>query len=227
MSEQMKTEEVLAILAGHPLFRGTDLSAVGPVVRRSLLRSAAKGEQLNADGPALYCLLKGRARVLQPYGKRSVVLNTLSACGVFGVAQLFGNEPSATSVVASAGCVVLRIGMQDVEKLLKTDYTFARNYIVFLSDRIRFLNRRIAAFTAGDSEHVLASYLLSLPDAGDGKEIPLPALASLASALNMSRPTLYRAFDVLSETGAARKNGNAVKILNRKKLEEIKKGNLS
>jgi len=103
---------------------------------------------------------------------------------------------------------------------LRHDSRFTVNYIAFLSDRIKFLNKKIAAFTAGDGEKTLADYLLSLPE-NDGA-VRLPSnMSRLSQYLNISRPTLYRAFSSLSERGIIEKNGAAVKIISVEKLKQI------
>ncbi len=224
MQSNGKPEKTAGIV--HPLFRGVRPDHLEKALRSAEKRTYRKGEELSCGAPALYLLESGKARVYRTSGGKKVLYNTLVAGSAFGCAQLFGGGGYVTTVVAANSCVCRIIPEAAVEKLVETDHAFARNYVAFLTDRIRFLNRRISSFTAGTGEQTLASYLLSLlPVSGetgsDRAEVRLPLkMAALASALNMSRPTLYRAFRILEEQGAAVKDpeSNAVRIASVRQL---------
>lgn len=213
----------------HPLFRDVRPDHLEKALLSSEKRTYRKGEELSCGAPALYLLESGKARVYRMSSGKKVLYNTLTAGSAFGCAQLFGGGGTVTTVVAANPCVCLIIPEEAVGKLVETDHAFARNYVSFLTDRIRFLNKRISSFTAGTGEQVLASYLLShLSVSGnaetDAGEVKLPLkMAALASALNMSRPTLYRAFRTLKEQGAAVKDpeSNAVRIASVRQLKII------
>ena len=213
----------------HPLFRDVLPDHLEKALGKAEKRTFRKGEELLCGEPALYLLESGKARVYRMSSGKKVLYNTLAAGSAFGCAQLFGGGGSVTTVVAACPCVCLIIPEKAVGTLVETDHAFARNYVAFLTDRIRFLNKRISSFTAGTGEQVLASYLLShltAPEHAGTDEgmVKLPLkMAALASALNMSRPTLYRAFRTLEEQGSAVKepDANAVRVLSIRQLKII------
>ena len=85
--------------------------------------------------------------------------------------------------------------------LLTGTPAFALNYVAFLSDRIRFLNRRLACLGAGSAARRLAAWLdASIPDGAAEYELPL-SLSRLPDALGVSRASLYRALDELEAAG--------------------------
>lgn len=217
----MNQNDLIEALRATELFRDADGASLSAAVFASEVLKFAKGEQMYTGDPALYILISGKAVVRRESGGQNVILNTLGRGSVYGAAQLFGGAAGLTRVTASCRSTCLRMSQDAVKDLIRSDSSFALSYIAFLSDRIRFLNRRIASFTAGDGERTLEDYLLSLPRGKDGAvTIPL-SMVRLAAALNMSRPTLYRSFSSLCDRGVIEKNGNDVKILSSKKQEEL------
>ena len=92
------------------------------------------------------------------------------------------------------------------------------SYISFLSERIKFLNRKILYYTAGSAERRLALYLTSFPSDTVTPDLPMNALADL---LDIGRASLYRAFDRLSEDGFITRDQNTVIIIDREKMKNF------
>lgn len=68
---------------------------------------------------------------------------------MFGAAALFGKDSGYVStVISKTASDVLFVSESKVKELITSDSQVALAYISFLSDRIRFLNRKISAFTA-------------------------------------------------------------------------------
>ena len=158
--------------------------------------SFAKGEVIYDSEHAkraLALVLEGRVRVL--HGR--VVMNELHAGDVFGAAALFGEEdPFPTTVAARTDCRVLFIPQATVSAWMAAVPRVGENYIRFLSDRIRFLNRRLATLTAGQTDGKLWRYLLAHRDESGSVHLS-GGLAELAKALNMGLSSLYRCLDAL------------------------------
>lgn len=163
--------------------------------------------------PALALVLGGHARVM--HGR--VVMNDLYSGDVFGAAALFGSgEPYLTTVVAVTDCRLWLIPQETVSRWMVAVPRVAENYVRFLSDRIRFLNRRLSTLTAGPSDDKLWSYLLAKRDA-DGVVALSGGMSELAERLDMGRSSLYRSLDALTESGRIRREGKKIVIL---KMEE-------
>lgn len=88
----------------------------------------------------------------------------------------------------------------------------AQNYVRFLSDRIRFLNRRLATLTAGQNDGKLWQYLQACREE-DGRVTLLTGMTGLAKRLDMSRSSLYRSLDALEESGRIRRDGKCIFLL--------------
>ncbi len=163
-------------------------------------RTYSKGETIYDDTRArraLALVLEGAVQVF--HGK--VVMNTLTAGDIFGVAALFGQgEPYPTRVAAKTECRVCLIPQEAVSAWMAAYPQVAENYVCFLSDRIRFLNRRLGTLTAGAAESKLWRYLLAHADAS-GRVSPPGGMSELAKSLGVGRSSLYRSLDTLAAEG--------------------------
>ncbi len=158
---------------------------------------------------ALALVLDGCVRVY--HGR--VVMNDLHAGDVFGAAALFGDEvPFPSKVTAHTACRILFLPQQTVSRWMMEIPQVGENYIRFLSDRIRFLNRRLSTLTAGDTDDKLWRYLLAHCDA-NGTVLLTGGMTALAETLDMGRSSLYRCLDTLAEAGKIRRHGKQINVI--------------
>ena len=159
-------------------------------------------------------LLSGQVQVTN--GTLSVSL--LEAGELFGAAALYNDLPDyATTLTARTPCRILFLPQEEVDRLLGEEPLLRRNYLRYLSGRIRFLSGRLQAVTQTGAEGKLARYLLS-----SGEDAPIRTSATdLARRLGLSRASLYRAFDALEGAGLIRREGKTVCILDRSGLEGV------
>lgn len=171
---------------------------------------------------SLGIVLEGRLRVTKENAdKRPIVMSTLQRGAMFGAAALFNSEPEyATKITAIERSRVLFLPQRLVKRMIEREPDIAENYIRYLSERILFLNRKIYFLTAGTAEQRLAGFLLDNLAVGEFSEMPM-TMHRLADALNMSRASLYRAFDELTASGAVSKQGKLVCINNAELLKDL------
>ena len=171
---------------------------------------------------SLGIVLDGKLRVTKENADmRPIVMSTLQRGALFGAAALFNSEPEyATKITAIERSRVLFLPQRLIKRMIEREPDIAENYIRYLSERILFLNRKIYFLTAGTAEQRLAGFLLDNLAVGEYSEMPMP-MHRLADALNMSRASLYRAFDELTESGAVSKQGKLVCINNAELLKNL------
>lgn len=171
---------------------------------------------------SLGIVLEGRLRVTKENADmRPIVMSTLQRGALFGAAALFNSEPEyATKITAIERSRVLFLPQRLIKRMIEREPDIAENYIRYLSERILFLNRKIYFLTAGTAEQRLAGFLMDNLAVGEYSEMPMP-MHRLADALNMSRASLYRAFDELTESGAVSKQGKLVCINNAELLKNL------
>ena len=108
------------------------------------------------------------------------------------------------------------ISAESVKALLEKDKQIMFNYIQFLSQRIRILNKRISCFTAGNSEKRLYFFLEGL--ANEDKIVDLDiSMKTLCEMLDIGRASLYRAFEKLEKDNLILKEGKKITILGEQK----------
>lgn len=209
--------EIASSLSASALFRGV-LPETVSLAARSGAVSFRKGEEIPSG--TLGLVLSGCVHAVGAAQERTPLLNTFREGDAFGVASLFGGVCGATCLKAAGDCQLLLLTQETLDALIASDPVFARNYIAFLTGKIRFLNRKIAAFTAGNAEKTLARYLLSLPtDPADKDTVIIPmSLSKLAASLCIARSSLYRAFDDLEKSVLLRRDETRVTLTSREEL---------
>lgn len=173
----------------------------------------SKGDELYRNG-LLAIIITGSATV-----KRNndigdcITIRTVSQGELFGAASVFGSwKYGMSSIIADTSCEMLYISEDGFIDILKQYPQISINYIKFLSDRIRFLNRKLDAFTAKSTEERLYEYLLSQSDS-DGNIYLNFGMAELARRLNVGRTSIYRDIESLESKKLISRNGHNFKIL--------------
>lgn len=224
----MKLNEIeTELVSKTELFRGSPPSVLTRILAVSDCTAAEyEKNEVVYDKTNFYrslgIVLEGRLRVTKENAdKRPIVMSTLQRGAIFGAAALFNSEPEyATKITAIERSRVLFLPQRLIKRMIEREPDIAENYIRYLSERILFLNRKIYFLTAGTAEQRLAGFLLDNLAVGEFSEMPMP-MHRLADALNMSRASLYRAFDELTASGAVSKQGKLVCINNAELLKNL------
>lgn len=155
---------------------------------------------------AMGVVLEGNLSVLK--GKE-LLLNTLGPGQCFGAAAIFcPAEDYVTTVAAKTPAALVFLSDQWLTGLFTRHPPAAVAYIAFLSQRIRFLNRKIDSFTAPNAQETLYRHLLAIQR--DGTAEITGGYSQLARALNIGRASLYRALEALEAEGRIRREGKRI-----------------
>lgn len=173
-----------------------------------------KGVRIFSGGqfrPALAMILSGEVQVFRTDDDgRRVVMNRLSAGQVFGAAALFGDTDAyVTEIEALRPTSLVFISQAQMSAYIARYPLVAENYIRFLSDRIRFLNHKIAGFTNGPTGNRLYRYLLEHRQPDGRVDVPV-SMVELAQSLNIGRSSLYRSLDALEAEGWINRDGRDI-----------------
>ncbi len=135
----------------------------------------------------------------------SVTVRTIYSGDIFGAASMFGVwREGKSKITADNCCTVYYISEQQLCCLMKEHFQIAVNYIYYLTERIRFLNHRIDAFSAGSAVQKVYEYLLSLSE--DNTVTLNFGIAELARRLKIGRTSIYRSLHILEENGLLKRN---------------------
>jgi len=197
-------EPTLSLLQKTALFQN-----LTPVQLQKLLTDRGRIIEFSA-GEVLYdphhfqraigIVLKGLLKVST---ENEVVLNQLNGGSMFGVAGLFLERDEYVTVIrAIKTSQVFFLTAEDLESLFKQEYTVCQNYLRFLSQRIVFLNQRISSFVATNPAEALYVFLARMASAGEMETFHLSiSKQEICRQLNISRATLYRAWEQLIQEG--------------------------
>ena len=168
-------------------------------------------------------LISGKCAILrQKDGSDDVILNTLEKYDSFGVLAAFSSEDFPTSVRAMTDCEILFFSKAEIIELISAHPEVSLNLINFLTDRIAFLNKRIATFTCSSALSKLASFILSEYARCKSLEIPFNC-KRVATVINSGRASVYRALDSLSSEGAIIYDTKKIIIKNVEHIERMSK----
>jgi len=219
METSWLTDADRIVLSGFFLLQNVSPPLVDTTLADVRCRSAVygKGQPLSAPGQSDDCLgliLSGRVEVRQQAAERDLILRFLDPGDVFGAAVVFAKESAhVTQLTTLAKTRVVLFSQDLLSELMRRDFTAAENYMAFLTGRIQFLNRRIQSLISGSAEQLLRNFLVR-ESAGAHMVILDSSLSDLAQRLNISRASLYRAFDALEQGGYIQKTGKKIAILN-------------
>lgn len=161
---------------------------------------------------AIGYIIKGEA-VANSDNKNEAHLKTFQKGMSFGAAALFGGGNSYISTItAKTDLEVLFITEAELLRLFEKYPQTAVNYIAFLSEKVRFLNKKLNAVSSNGAENTVYKYLTSLAD--DGGEVKAFKNMTLVSrTLGISRASLYRALSSLEAQGCIIKENNKIKVI--------------
>ncbi len=138
----------------------------------------------------------------------AVPLNTVRAGRSFGIVSVISDtDEFPTRITASRDSEIVYLSKSDVVYIINKYPSVAHNIIHFLTDKVLFLNSKIATFSSDSVLEKLKSYLLS-EYKKFGNEFNFNCKKT-AEAINVGRASLYRSIEKLSEA-------NIIKLQNKK-----------
>ena len=143
--------------------------------------------------------------------KTRVPIKKIVRLDPFGITAVFSKEDEfPTEIVATGECVVAFIEEDSLLKMIGYSPRIALNVITLLTDRIAFLNKRVAELSSGDCENKLSRYLYDQYKKIGDCEISFNCKKT-AELLNIGRASLYRSIKKLEDTGVIKyENGKII-----------------
>lgn len=143
---------------------------------------------------------------------QQMVMKRIYAGSCFGAAAVFGTADSYVSTVSAAeDAEICFITEETLVSLFEKHPVTAVNYIAFLSDRIRFLNKRLSVISCSDAENTVLKYLTLSADDNGYAVIPV-SMTELSKMLGLGRASLYRSLEALEKRGSIIRENNKIKV---------------
>lgn len=186
---------------------------------------AKKGSFLFSPGDAtkgFYAVLNGSIRVFRDSAKgKEITLEIVGAGSTLAEASLFTAKYHCYAEVLKDSTVFL-IPKDAFLQMIQTNIQFAATWIHILSLEVMRLRQRIEEITLKSPKTRIVSYILLLGEMQNSTSIVLPAhRKSIATLLDMTHETFYRASKELENEGLVHFEEQRVKIVNRAKMEEL------
>lgn len=227
----MQGNDITKRLSDIPLFADLPTNVLSELSSAAEVARFAPGETVmpssgNVNGEYITVILSGSVAVTKTVGGKEVLMRMLGKGAVSGVAMVYGSGDALSVLTARAVTKAAFISTEIIRELIRTDTAFAERFIRFLSSRIRFLNIRIQAYTCGSAEARLAFHIMQCDEENKGRIDCGISYTRLAGMLDISRASLYRAMDTLTERGVIVRDGREIVIKDRNLLMEIANGSL-
>ena len=160
---------------------------------------------------ALGIILYGSCAVTKESENGSMPMSVLRQTDRFGAASLFHDEEAYVArVMAQESTWVLLIDEKALRSMMQRDFRVTENYLRYLTARIRFLSGRLDGFVPQSVEERVLNHIKTRAE--NGLYESEWSVTQLASALRISRTTLYRAMDKLVSEGKIERHGRAFRL---------------
>ena len=198
------------VICSCPLLKGmseSDIAAL-PMIISGEVMTCPGGAVL--DSAFLYIVLKGSIRIeKQSSDGRYIPLKIAQTGAAVNAASVLSSHRELSRLTSVGQSIFLKVNEQSLRCSLKEGGVFSINYTEFLTDRICFLNDKIASFTGYSAESRLTLYL---QEHRSGDTVELPPLKSLADFLGVGRASLYRALDSMESEGTIKRDGHLIYV---------------
>ena len=174
-------------------------------------------------GKMIGFIVSGKCEVFRTCQNKIVSLNILEKNASFGITSLFSDDSEfPTQIKALTKSSVMFLDSTDVYSLIEKNHKVSFNIMRFLTNRIRFLNDRIATFSSQNVEKKLASYILTEYNRTKQCDMTFNCKKS-AEAISVGRASLYRALESLVTSGCITFESKKIFIKDPIGLERIAK----
>lgn len=216
MSSVYDVERYARQLSDTILFRGVTvdwirnwLSQSNSVIREYEACSYLFHKSDTADH--LGIILRGSADVNRVSHDGRMHMSILKKNDLYGAASLFGGKHAfGIDIKCIEKTRVLIISADEMLDLLSENRTILNNYLHYLNGRIRFLSKRLDAFSKNT---VSAKIMTFLSSEATGGICRIKNYTKLSESLCVSRATLYRALETLESEGKIKRNGKEITLL--------------
>lgn len=166
-------------------------------------------------------VLHGECLICRKSAGSVVPLNVIKEFDSFGIVAVFSSRTNfPTIITAKTSCTILFFSESALRSLIEKEPKLSMNIIDFLTEKIDFLNDKIAAFSSGTVEEKLASYIYSLSNKYNSLKFDFNKKRS-SEALNCGRASLYRAISILESEGYIAFENKKILITDLEGLERI------
>lgn len=217
----MELTERIALLRSSAYFARLDEYIVERVARECVVQSLAPGQLIFSEGDsegaaALHFVADGVVRIFKvSLEGREQVLRLMQAGDSFADVAAFDGGPYPANADAFERVTLLRVPRQILWSALSEHPTMALGALQIMAGRLRHMTSLVEDLSLRRVASRVAKHLLD-----DAAPVQLNQ-TQLAALLGASREMINRSLHALVEDGSIEVTSAGVRILDRRKLEEI------
>jgi CRP/FNR family transcriptional regulator len=222
--------DILSFLTNVPLFKGLPADQLGRIAGIAVAREYRRGETVFSDldeANGFYVPMRGRIKIfkLSSEGKEQV-LHIMGFQEPFGEAAVFSGGRFPAHAQALEESLLIFFPASAFIDLTRRDPTLAMNMLALLSRRLKEFAGLVEQLSLKEVPGRLASYLIYVSDRAEGAtliELDIPKTL-LANVLGTIPETVSRVLGKMASDGIIKVEGRRIRLLERKKLEELSLG---
>ena len=166
-------------------------------------------------------IIQGKCEIRKPRtDSGKTVINILSPGDSFGILSVFSDDNFPTEIYATVNSTVLFFSKAQINDFVNSYSQISANIITFLAERVNFLNRKIATFSAKSVESKLASFIVDECERQSSDTIIINAKKT-SEEIGAGRASVYRALSSLQDSGLIIFTNKQIQVINKKELERI------
>jgi len=216
------------ILINCPIFSGLNESELETIFLRShpFTKTFEVGDIAAFSGEPvnfLMIVLEGSVKgEMVDFSGKTIKIDDIRSPNPLASAFIFGKQNKfPVNVMANEKTRLLYIPKFDFLKMLQTDIRVMQNFLNVISGHSQMLANKLKFLSFKTIKGKLAQYILALAGP-DRDKIEFPVTQNnLAEQFGVARPSLARALGEMAEEGMIEVDRKAVRILDRRKLQQI------
>lgn len=214
------------ILSKSFLFKGLDTKTLSGIIEANQpkINSYKRNDLIYPNQnpeEAVGFIMQGNCEIRKPRtDSGKTVINILSPGDSFGILSVFSDDDFPTEVYATVNSTVLFFSKEQIVDFANNYSQISTNIITFLAERVNFLNRKIATFSAKSVESKLASFILDECEKQSSDTIIFNAKKT-SEEIGAGRASVYRALSSLQDSGLIVFTNKQIQVTNKNDLERI------
>ena len=174
-----------------------------------------------------YFILDGRLKVTANYENgKSILISFIKGFYILGDIEYISDSAATCEVSTLTDLYYIKVSYEVINKFYKDSHEFQGFLLKYISNKLLQSSRKLQFFNVYPLSARLCSYLYTISDYSNTKEITLPNLQDLSNNLCTSYRHLQRVFSELENNRIIKKKLYNVQILDATKLKELSRGNI-
>jgi CRP/FNR family transcriptional regulator len=217
-------------ICSSPLFEGLSQEQCESLAHIARRRAFERGQKIFSEGDegtGFYTISSGRVKIfkLSPEGKEQI-FHVFGPGDVFGEVAVFTGQGYPANAQAREKSSLLFFPRESFKGLIGKDPSFALNMLATLSWRLHRFTALVEDLSLKEVPGRLAAHLLYLSQKQNGSDELILDMSKgqLAGLLGTIPETISRILNKMTRRGLILVKKTSIRILNRRDLEEISRG---